>query len=282
LAADFLADASIGTGDERRTHESVCTKGAFELSRTRLSLLVLRRILPRMAKTSAEQLAHVTARVLDRFTASGMLFTALDVSNAVKEALPDVRHRDVSPLVREAFDNDSLGSYAQTLIEVNAGQEKVKAYLYHPEGKDAALYDEAMRSQLAKPPQKGADTQVTDVLIEDSTLGASVPVGADGRGRVSRRLIQNAGIDSDDLFVQQINGTLRITAEEPDTDDGSVIEGEYLSFDHPDLLHLSASLLETFPKGAQLGAHVDGATVIVSSTSYATMPEANGFIPYPI
>src|SRR5687767_8840001 len=104
------------------------------------------------SKATPEELLAVTARVVDKFTSSAMLFTALDVSNSVKQSLPGIRHREVSPVVRETFDRGGMGLYKQTLIDVMAGRKKVEAYLYHLPKHPPGNYDESMRSQLAIPP----------------------------------------------------------------------------------------------------------------------------------
>ena len=239
-----------------------------------------------MAKTTPAMLAAVTARVLDRFTASAMLFTALDVSNAVKETLPDVRHRDVSPLVREVFDNDGMGPYEQTQIDVMAAGKKVQALLYHLPTQDPERYDESMRSQLAKPPGAAKDDAVTDIRIEDTTLGASVPVGDDGRGRVSRRLLRNAGIESDEVMVKakKSPASLELSGydEDGDEDEDEDDEADVISFEHPDLLYLSPDQLKVFAAGAQLAARIEDGKVVISSTTYAPPPDGLGFIPYPV
>jgi hypothetical protein len=130
-------------------------------------------------KTSPEELAAVTARVLDTFTSSGMLFTALDVSNAVKGTLTDIRHREVAPLVREAFERGSMGPYRQTLIDVMAeGRKAVQAFLYHLPKHPTSNYDDSMRNQLAIPPVAGGAADDDD-SITDATLDAMVKVGLD-------------------------------------------------------------------------------------------------------
>lgn len=238
-----------------------------------------------MAKTTPAMLAAVTARVLDRFTASAMLFTALDVSNAVKETLPDVRHRDVSPIVREVFDSDGMGPYEQTQIDVMAAGKKVQALLYHLPTQDPSRYDDSMRSQLAKPPGAAKDNAVTDIRIEDTTLGASVPVGDDGRGRVSRRLLRNAGIDGDEVMVKVTKSppSIELSAyDEDDEDEDEEVEGDLVSFEHPDLLYLSPEQLKAFTAGAQLAARIEDGKVVISSTTYAPPADGLGFIPYPV
>ena len=69
---------------------------------------------------SQDELYAVTTRVVDEFTSAAMLFTALDISNAVKQTLPDARHREISPIVRDLFERRGMGAYTQTLIDVNA------------------------------------------------------------------------------------------------------------------------------------------------------------------
>lgn len=101
----------------------------------------------------ARELRAAIVRVVRHYTRAGLLFTSLDVSNAVKHSLPAARHRDVAPLVRERFLRGGMGEYARTLIEVLAGgATPASAFLYHPPGAATDFYDEAMRSQLATPP----------------------------------------------------------------------------------------------------------------------------------
>src|SRR6059058_317082 len=98
---------------------------------------------------SQDELYAVTARVVDEFTSAAMLFTALDVSNAVKQTLTEARHREISPIVRDIFERRGMGAYTQTQIDVSAAGKPVKALLYHLPEQAPALYDDSMRSQLA-------------------------------------------------------------------------------------------------------------------------------------
>lgn len=95
----------------------------------------------------------VTLGVLERLVEQGFMFTALDVSNEVKNELEGVRHREISPIVRELFDDGALGDdYTRTTIDVLAGGKTVQAFLYHHEGDDPDDYDGDLREQKAKPP----------------------------------------------------------------------------------------------------------------------------------
>lgn len=208
-----------------------------------------------MSKTTPQQLDSVTARVLDTFTMAGMLFTALDVSNAVKQTLPDIRHREVSPLVRAAFDRGSMGTYRQTLIDVFAdGRQPTQAFLYHLPAHPTSNYDDSMRRQLAIPPV-AAGAEDEDTTVTDDTTDALVKVGLDGRGRVSRHLLKNAGITGEGVIV-------RVQASPPkleivSADEQPTGQTQALAFDHPELLHLPENLLGIFGNASQLIARID-------------------------
>lgn len=95
----------------------------------------------------------VTLGVMERLVEQGFMFTALDVSNEVKIELDGVRHREISPIVRELFDDGALGDdYTRTTIDVLAGGKTVQAFLYHHEDDDPDDYDGDLREQKAKPP----------------------------------------------------------------------------------------------------------------------------------
>ena len=105
----------------------------------------------------ADDKRAVTRAVLEDFVDQGFMFTALDVSNEVKSRLDGVRHREISPLVRELFDDGALGdAYTRTLIDVLAGGKTVQAYLYYDEDDDPEDYDGSLREQKARPPRQGS------------------------------------------------------------------------------------------------------------------------------
>jgi hypothetical protein len=230
---------------------------------------------------SQDELYAVTARVVDEFTSAAMLFTALDISNAVKQTLPDARHREISPIVRDLFERRGMGAYTQTLIDVNAsGGKTAKAYLYHLPEQGPAMYDDSMRSQLATPPQRRAQA-TEDAAVSSSSTEAGVRIGKDGRGRVPRALIENAGIRGDRVVVRKdVNGPkLTIVAAGaaapapapvdplyalPDLFFAATDTGQPLNYEHPSLLHIPRSLLDVFGQDPNLVARIDGASVVVT------------------
>lgn len=215
-------------------------------------------------KSTPEELVAVTARVVDKFTSSAMLFTALDVSNAVKQSLPDIRHREVSPLVRDTFARGGMGPYKQTTIEVVADRKTVEAFLYHLPKHPAANYDDSMRNQLAIPPVS-ASADDDDASVTDATTEAMVPVGQDGRGRLSRHLLKNAGITGTGVIVKVQAVPPKLTVLAP----SAAVTGqtEALNFEHPELLHLPPNLVGIFAPKAQLLARIDANTVVIKDVN---------------
>jgi hypothetical protein len=219
----------------------------------------------------------VTARVVDELTSAGLMFTALDVSNAVKQTVPEARHREVSPIVREIFERRGMGAYQQTSIDVMAqGQKPARALLYHLPEQSPALYDDTMRAQLATPPQRVQ--QVQEPQPSASSTDAHVRVGKDGRGRVPRTLIENAGIRGDRVLVKSYPAvpSLQILAAgatpaapadpstvQPDVFFAVTDNGQPLNYEHPSLLHIPRSMLDMFGPEPNLVAKIDGASVVI-------------------
>lgn len=215
-------------------------------------------------KTTANVLRAVTQRVLDSFTAQGALFTALDVSNVVKSTLTDVRHRDIAPLVREMFERGAMGEYTQTLIDVMAnGSTPTQAFLYHLAEYDASLYDDAHRSQLAIPPVSTNTDKNDDRSLTQTSIEAPVNVGRDGRGRVPRQMLLNAGIIGDAVFALADNAPERVTLSTPTGMEDEGPMSASLEYEHPSLLHLPRRLMNVFTPGSKLVARVVGGRVEV-------------------
>lgn len=140
-------------------------------------------------------LNDVVDSVVASFVSSGELFTALDVSNKVKEALPFARHREVRDLVRSMFSQlIEPAGYAKTPINVQlTNGTTTEAILYHPLADSWDLdvkYDTQKREQAALRPGsnpspvvlKSGDTTVkidTDGSITVNDVNAPMlPPGA--------------------------------------------------------------------------------------------------------
>lgn len=224
----------------------------------------------------------VTARVVDELTSGGLMFTALDVSNAVKQTVQEARHREISPIVRDIFERRGMGAYVQTSIDVMAqGNKPARALLYHLPEQSPALYDDTMRAQTAIPPQR-LQAPAQDPQIASSSTDAHVRVGKDGRGRVPRALIENAGIKGEPVLVKSYPavpslqivapGTTPVAAPPPADPNAAVTSdvffpvtdnGQPLNYEHPSLLHIPRSLLDIFGPDPNLVAKIDGASVVI-------------------
>lgn len=80
-----------------------------------------------------KNLDDMVREIVGDFVKNNVLFTALDVSNKVKETMPFARHREVRDVVRDMFTTDIEPSgYARTPITVTIGNgSTAEALLYH-------------------------------------------------------------------------------------------------------------------------------------------------------
>lgn len=185
---------------------------------------------------------NVTRRVMDRFACEGFLFTALDVSNQVKQSLPGVRHREVAPIVRDLFEDGVMGtSYVQTLIDVQLpGGQTTQAFLYHLEDDDPDDYAGTQRQQLAIPPVPVAQLVQGGVLPAELTI----EIGKDGRARLPRDFLERNGLTSGTVHVEPTPAPKTLLLCEPSAATGPALTT--LGYTHPTLLYLPVSLLQGF------------------------------------
>ena len=105
---------------------------------------------------STQNLSDVVRGIINDWVSQDKLFTALDVSLAVKQTMPHARHREVREIVRAEYANMQNSSYGRTDINVTLedGSNAV-AVLYHPLADSwdlDAKYDSQKRSQTLKSP----------------------------------------------------------------------------------------------------------------------------------
>ena len=115
-----------------------------------------------------------------------------------------------------------------------------------------------MRKQQANAPVSSA--QLDDPDIADDIANFVVQAGRDGRGRIPRRLMENAGITTGDVILRYFDAETRLEIR-PWTP-GDPTDGEVLSYQHPTLLHLPAKTLLLFDttepiEASVVGDHVD-------------------------
>jgi len=135
--------------------------------------------------SSLESLVRST--VLD-FVTSLSLFTALDVSNKVKESMPQARHRQVRDIVRQLFITDmEPAGYTKTPISVTLEDgSNVDALLYHHVSDSFDLeikYDAQKRSQtsykITTDPSPAPTDVVSDTLPQPDTKDSADPTATD-------------------------------------------------------------------------------------------------------
>jgi len=123
---------------------------------------------------------------IENYVSSSMPFTALEISNEIKKDGYHIRHREISGIVRDAYNYYVYPShnYERSLIDVQATdwdeekqaneQVQTEAYLYHPINYDPENYD--LRTLVALPvndPQTPKNYQ-PDQIDDGDTLLASM------------------------------------------------------------------------------------------------------------
>ena len=187
------------------------------------------------SKPMADDKRAVTRSVILDLVDQGFMFTALDVSNEVKLRV-DARHREISPLVRELFDEGILGDeYTRTLIDVLAGGKTVQAYLYYHEDDDPEDYDGSLREQKARPPGQrvpsGNDAPAAanvankpklDLNVDELTLYRE----RDGSIEIPVGFLQRAGIYDRTVHLDaaHFGSGLVITSPDPSKDPLAVLD----------------------------------------------------------
>jgi hypothetical protein len=129
-------------------------------------------------------LDDVVRDTVQNFINDSALFTALDVSNKVKEIVPFAKHRDVRDLVRASFSSEiEPQGYAKTPIQVVLGDgSTVEALLYHSLADSwdlDAKYDSQKRNQSVFKPAAKSVSQVSNpvpvVVSPAPAVAAPIP-----------------------------------------------------------------------------------------------------------
>lgn len=128
-------------------------------------------------------LENTVREVIEDFIKNEVLFTALDVSNAVKLAIPFAKHREVRDVVRSVFASDiESQGWARTPITVTLGDgTTAEALLYHPLSDSWDLdskYDAQKRVSTSARPTAQAQATVAQAA-------SSTTVGIDAAGNVT-------------------------------------------------------------------------------------------------
>ena len=126
-----------------------------------------------------QTLQDLVRQTVTAFVQSDTLFTALDVSNKVKETMMTARHRDVRDEVRNLFATDiEPMSWARTPIQVNLPDgTSAEALLYHPLSSSWDLdsaYDNQKRAQISSRPAVPVQAPVPATVAADGTVTVMV------------------------------------------------------------------------------------------------------------
>ena len=106
--------------------------------------------------------------IVKDFMSQELLFTALDISNEAKKAMPHLRHGEVREVVRGMFPEMQTAGWARSDIDVTlADGSQRQALLYYPLSASWDLesrYDDQKRAQTSSKPNAAAQAVVSAVV----------------------------------------------------------------------------------------------------------------------
>lgn len=126
-------------------------------------------------------LEDVVEDTIEGLVMDSVLFTALDISNKVKQTLPNARHREVRDLVRGMFASHiEPQGWAKSPITVTlADGSQVEALLYHPLSASWDLdtaYDTQKRSQVSVKATHVTSVPAPAAVAADGTISVLTKV----------------------------------------------------------------------------------------------------------
>jgi hypothetical protein len=133
--------------------------------------------------------------VVKEWVHRGKMFTAFEVSLAVKDRGARERHRNMRDTVHEViFEHGGTANYTRTLMDVGAPEQ---AWVYHPMSSNPYAYQPLDRSGMDPLPADMPTVVPTGVrnpapLVWGSVHNASVPAGAHGTDQRGRLCIPGA------------------------------------------------------------------------------------------
>lgn len=124
-----------------------------------------------------QSLQDLVLDTVNDFMQNNALFTALDVSNKVKETMPAARHKEVRNVVRSLFvAYIEPNSYSRTPINVDLSDgSTTEALLYHPLSSSYNLdveYDAQKRAQASARHQAPTGSSV---VVDDNGITLTGP-----------------------------------------------------------------------------------------------------------
>lgn len=116
--------------------------------------------------TLDDTVLHAIDDVVRGFVASGRMFTAFDVSLAVKSRGITARHRHMRDTIHEAIDEHASdgADYTRTLRDVGA---PTKAWVYHPWEDDPEQYRPVDRADQPSSPRQRTPAPTANIAPDD-------------------------------------------------------------------------------------------------------------------
>jgi hypothetical protein len=154
---------------------------------------------------------QVVYDVVNHFMSKGLMFTAFDVTKAVRKLDYNVKHFEVKAILK-TIDLQNYSKVLKDISKIVFGSTKpIKALVYHPDGKDADNYNPVDLSDGDTDAISGnSSTQPVNLQNPDNVYDVSL----DRRGRyfVRAKLVSEAGFGAgDSLYLRSVDSVIEIS-----------------------------------------------------------------------
>jgi hypothetical protein len=173
---------------------------------------------------------------MNHFIDKGLMFTAFDVTKAVRKLGLHILHNDVKPVVHGFSLPSNYKKKSANLTNIVFGVSSganLRALVYHPEGSDVNNYTPLDLSDTNKPQPDNSPNVILSPVQHTSNPDNVFDVRLDNRGRycVKAKVVSAAGfVPGDTLYVNGSMHGIEVTSVHPGMSDTVLTVDCYKNF----------------------------------------------------
>lgn len=172
-----------------------------------------------MCQASDPVIQQLVEDVVRDKTDKGELFTAFDVTRAIRSDGTRARHGDVKVAVHGLFSDGEMGNYQRSLASLQGVSPQ--PFLYHPVGADVSSYDPGASAPQGKTSPTPATTPTStpsDPADDDDDDGIVRKTGQEGSLYIPTTMVRDIQLkQGEKSFIYQDNNTLVVSAKDDDS-----------------------------------------------------------------
>lgn len=174
-----------------------------------------------MSQANDPVIRQLVEDAIDEKINSGDMFTAFNITRAVRSDGTRARHEDVKSVVHQIFNSGKMGNYTRS--QINVAGANIQPFLYHPVGADITEYDPgADRPQ--KPAHAPAPTSTpSDPADDDSDDGILRRTGREGYLYIPGVMVRDIGLNKSEKAHVYRSGSQVLISKSDDVSKGTLL-----------------------------------------------------------